>query len=127
MGKKEFKVLVGIQVMLIGAMFILGSGLVNFTSTPPLTFTGLSLLGFLTHVLLGLTVVVLSLAIYSSAQRLHNTLAATCSMTSVLFVLISALTGALFVWDQNPLFPYAMSLGFVAAFGSYVFLLSKLA
>jgi len=122
--------LVWIEAVLLAAMFVLGTGLADFAFVPLLNSPlRLDVLVLLTHIALGTVVTILAVTLYLASRRqkpLHGT-AEMASLTGLAFILVSLFSGiALVSISNNAFFEYAMSLGFIIAFGSYLFLLGTL-
>ncbi len=130
MDKRAFSGWVLIQAVLLAIMFVLGTGLADFTFIPLLNSPQtLAVLTMLVHVALGIVVTLLSLGLYilSRRQKQLRETAEKISLTGLVFMLVSLLSGIALVSGANlAYFQYTMSLGFIIAFGSYLFLLGKL-
>lgn len=130
MDKKTFSRMALIQASLLALLFVLGTGLADFTFVPLLNSPQtISVLTLLVHIALGFIITALSIALYIASRRLKSfrETAEKASLTGFVFVLVSLISGiALVSGSNNAFFEYVMSLGFIVAFGIYLFLIGKM-
>ena len=123
MDKKTFSKLVLWQVVLLVVMFVLGTELADFMFVTVVKPPARVVILLDLHIVLGVIVTLLAVAIYVGSLDLRNATVKKTSLIALIFMLVSLMAGTVFVLKAgNTYFEYIISLSFIILFGAYMYL-----
>jgi hypothetical protein len=125
MGSKAFRIMLGLEVLLLFIQFWLGMYVNLFVNLP--LYKGQDFSSYvggqevIAHIAVGISILLLAGLILSYGSRLKKLQVTLLATFGVVFVILAPLTGATFLFrDQDNVLSMAMAINFLLAFTVYL-------